>query len=354
MLHELGLQVFPGGGVVDRMPGVCFLAISRTPQQSSMTQRLLELSRATVPGEERRLIRCIVGSIAVAPPEDVPSLCVVVESGSGLVMILHGALEASVRGPNADDRYSGSDVVTWIERSIALPVLTFEVAPDLSLAPPPKPELDLRAGVVSGTGFRLAHVVNAPHGAIEEMPDREQTHGDDNGGDAATDDVLATGFLCSRGHFNGPNTAYCCNCGISMVQLTRTPVQGARPPLGYIVLDDGSTFSLDRGYVIGREPEHGEQPEGRARLLALPDPERQISRRHASIVLDKWDVLITDCHSVNGTYVRRPGDSRWSRLVPGEPTTLRPGTEIRIAERTLVFDSHYRVAAERRRRRALN
>ena len=76
-------------------------------------------------------------------------------------------------------------------------------------------------------------------------------------GETADNDaeVIVTGFVCSRGHFNSPDAAYCGVCGIAMVQLTRRPVEDIRPPLGYLVVDDGSTFLVNRDYVVGREPE---------------------------------------------------------------------------------------------------
>ena len=43
-----------------------------------------------------------------------------------------------------------------------------------------------------------------------------------------------------------------------MVQRTFNLVSGRRPPLGVVVFDDGATFNLDGGYVLGREPGHDE------------------------------------------------------------------------------------------------
>src|ERR1700730_10741911 len=151
MLHQLNLQVFPGDGLVARMPGVCIVTISRTAQQSSIAQHIVEVSRGTERGEEVHMIRRIAGSIVVAPPEDVPSFCLVAQHGAELVMMPHGALEAIVRRPSADERYSG-DAVTWIERRIAPPFSAFEVGADLNFAPTPQRELDLKVGAVNGAG----------------------------------------------------------------------------------------------------------------------------------------------------------------------------------------------------------
>ena len=155
--------------------------------------------------------------------------------------------------------------------------------------------------------------------------------------------VIVTGNRCSRGHFTSPDGAYCGVCGIAMVQLTRRPVEDVRPPLGYLVLDDGKTFLIDRDYVIGREP--GRDPsvqDGRAAPIVLTDHDRKISRAHARVVLDGWDVKILDQHSANGTYIQHAGESSWTRIRDDQPVTIRPGTRVMIGRRTLIFDSHYR------------
>nr|MDP9334729.1 FHA domain-containing protein [Actinomycetota bacterium] len=81
---------------------------------------------------------------------------------------------------------------------------------------------------------------------------------------------------------------------------------------------------------------------GRAAPIVLTDPQRKISRSHAYVVLDGWDVKVVDRHSANGTFVEYPEEPTWRRLVREEAVTLRPGTRVRVGNRTLVFDSHYK------------
>jgi hypothetical protein len=372
-LDRLALQVFPGDGVVTRVPGACLAVTPRSPRQAAIAEQLLDWTRTTAPGTGRQWVRRIVGLIAVADPDDVPALCAVAEVDAGLAVLLHGALQAFVQSPAGEDRFSGSDLVTWVERVVPLSISQLEVAPELSIAPGADTHLDLTSGAVRGSGYRLtvASSVDAPspvvpHSAraaeatpvlhvaaledveLDEVPESHSiARPDDTSAclDHAQDErVVVTGVMCSRGHFNSPEGAFCSSCGISMVQLTHSPVHGVRPPIGYIVLDDGSTFSVDGSYVIGREPGNdAEVRAGRARPLTLADPDRKISRSHASIDLDKWAVRITDCHSVNGTFVRPPEDNEWTRLALGQPTTLEPGTRVRIGDHTLVLDSHHRV-----------
>lgn len=155
--------------------------------------------------------------------------------------------------------------------------------------------------------------------------------------------VEVSGILCSRQHFNDPASSFCSTCGISMVHQTHNLVRGRRPPLGVLLADDGAAFALDGDYVIGREPEDSELVRsGLARALALPDPERTISRAHARVMLDQWDVRVVDLRSANGTHVAGPDQTEWTTLHPEEPATLKPGSRVLVGQRTFVYDSHHR------------
>jgi hypothetical protein len=152
---------------------------------------------------------------------------------------------------------------------------------------------------------------------------------------------VVQGVLCSRGHFNNPLALYCASCGIPMVGDTPELVDGPRPPLGILVVDDGSTFSVDSGYVIGREPEPDPSvAAGKARPLKLSDPDRVIGRVHAEVVLHGWDVTVVDRRSQNGTYILPQGAQEWIRLPPDQPTTIGSGTRVLVGRRVLIFDSH--------------
>ena len=149
------------------------------------------------------------------------------------------------------------------------------------------------------------------------------------------------GVICSRGHFNDPAAPFCSVCGISMVQKTLNLVEGPRPPLGVIVFDDGTTYTLDTDYVLGREPENDPAVmAGTARPLAMADPDRTVSRVHAGLVIDGWNVKAVDRGSANGTFIAGPGDDNWVPLIPYQPTTIKPGTRIRVGQRVFIFDSH--------------
>ena len=150
------------------------------------------------------------------------------------------------------------------------------------------------------------------------------------------------GVYCKNGHFNDPEARYCSVCGISMGQLTKIRQKGNRPPLGVLILADGSVCQLDADYVIGREPTlDSAVADGRARPLRLMDASGVVSRIHARVELDGWQVFLTDLNSANGTQVLMPGELNPINLQPGVRTPLAAGAQIRLGgEYGLQYDSH--------------
>ena len=149
------------------------------------------------------------------------------------------------------------------------------------------------------------------------------------------------GVFCKNRHFNDPRQLFCAVCGINMVQQTPVLVNGTRPPLGVIVLDDGSVFQLDSDYLLGRDPSsddrvHSEEVRG----IAVQDQSNQISRVHARIELRGWDPVLIDNESTNGTFVNPPKTADWHRLPSGGEHVLTQGTRVRLGHRTLAFNTH--------------
>ena len=150
------------------------------------------------------------------------------------------------------------------------------------------------------------------------------------------------GVYCKNGHFNDPEARYCAVCGISMGQLTKIRQKGSRPPLGVLILGDGSVCQVDADYVIGREPTlDSAVADGRARPLRLMGASGVVSRIHARVELDGWQVFLTDLNSANGTQVLMPGEQNPTSLQPGVRTPLAAGSQIRLGgEYGLQYDSH--------------
>jgi FHA domain len=161
-------------------------------------------------------------------------------------------------------------------------------------------------------------------------------------GAAETERPEVTGVYCKNGHFDDPEARYCAVCGIGMAQLTKVPRKGRRPPLGVLVLNDGSVFQLDADYVIGREPSlDASVADGSARPLQLADAEGVVSRIHARVELDGWQVYISDLNSANGTQILLPAEKDGKLLAPGVRTLMVAGTEVRLGpDHGFRYDSH--------------
>jgi hypothetical protein len=161
--------------------------------------------------------------------------------------------------------------------------------------------------------------------------------------EAVPEEDLVEGILCKRQHFNSPQAGFCSTCGISMVHQTHNLVRQKRPPLGFLVFDDGSTFTLDGQYVLGREPETDPLVDaGSARPIVLDDPQASVSRVHAEIRLEGWDVQLVDRGSTNGTHVWDAQRSAWDRLTADHPQTVSPGTRGAVGQRTFIYESPHR------------
>lgn len=155
--------------------------------------------------------------------------------------------------------------------------------------------------------------------------------------------AMVHGIRCSRGHLNHPQSWLCGVCGIRMDQLTTFLVEGERPPLGWLLLDNGFTFLLDEDLVIGREPgSAGGGPAGSPKPIRVQDETGQLSRRHVEIRLVEWTVQLVDLGSANGTFVTDPSSgNRETRLLPHRAHVLVPGSHVRIGGRHFIFESHH-------------
>lgn len=148
--------------------------------------------------------------------------------------------------------------------------------------------------------------------------------------------VEVMGIQCSHEHFNNPRAAYCQVCGISMVHTTHYLVPGPRPTLGFIVFDDGATFALDRSYCIGREPII--EPGRDLSPLVLADSRHAVSRSHAELVLDEWNLVVRDLGSTNGTFAWDAESNQWNQVLPGQPVTIEPGQWVAIGRKVFIYE----------------
>jgi pSer/pThr/pTyr-binding forkhead associated (FHA) protein len=109
-----------------------------------------------------------------------------------------------------------------------------------------------------------------------------------------------------------------------------------RPPLGLLLVDDGRGFTLDRDYVIGREPVLDiDVAAGRAAPLRITDPKGTVSRLHLRVSLIGWQVEVCDLGSSNGSVLYRQGGPR--TLAPLDAAVLDPGGRVGVGRRTVQF-----------------
>ena len=129
------------------------------------------------------------------------------------------------------------------------------------------------------------------------------------------------GHLCARGHLNDPRSHFCVLCGIRMNERTGELVFGPRPPLGLLVFDDGATYTVDAEYLVGRMPDVDERVRnGSLRSIVVEDRSGAVSRVHAEVRVDGWDVMLVDSRSRNGTHIAGPGANAWTTVPPGRST----------------------------------
>jgi hypothetical protein len=348
-----------GDGVVARYGGSFVLA----PSDSAVVDDILDLARAADPVEPGRLLPRKVAAI-VAQQEDVTTLAVISALSDGLAVLLVGDVTMTLVDGTGTTTLSGRDATTWVDKIVRGPWSALTIT--LPGAGGIDRRSDLQAGVVAATGIELtstgAPAAEAPEPVappivVPPLPDLtaeepvvaapESGARSTIGVGAAVEEpapeggVVVQGIECSRQHFNDPTAIYCAVCGISMVHQTHSLVSGPRPPLGSIVLDDGTVHPLVGDFVLGREPENApEVVSGGAVGLTLDDPDVTMSRVHVKLQLVEWDVRLVDAGSANGTYVAAPGETAWTKVGTGETLVLKPGTKVSLGGRTFVFDSH--------------
>lgn len=153
--------------------------------------------------------------------------------------------------------------------------------------------------------------------------------------------TLVLGTSCPAGHHNHPDAERCSRCGAEFgADQTKVLINGPRPPLGVLVVDDGTTYSLDHDIIVGREPgKHPDVLDGIAVPLPLTDSSLSLSRRHARIILDEWSVGVIDLGSSNGTWINRnPNSEDWQPVPSDEAVAVAPGDRLRVGGRVIQLE----------------
>ena len=285
------VEVLGGTGTVHREPGlVCWFAPGFSPD---LAAAVLEVARSAGIGDADRLAR----RLEAAQAGSRAAVCVIHEGASSLSVTLWGHVVLSEDGV---ERLRGSEEGGIMRADVGIEAnLTVrgDADPD-QIDRPGCVAFDLRDGTVPGGGvtfwpcpsqastdpdertevprlvapfgrplgpanFQPTKLVNREAAAPEEQVPNAGAVSDTPAAAVATTPerpraLTVRGVNCARGHFNNPRALYCGNCGLAMVQNSVVIVDGPRPSLGVLLRDDGSAYSLDGDYVLGRQPELAE------------------------------------------------------------------------------------------------
>lgn len=235
-------------------------------------------------GDGRHLSRYLSAVIgAVRPDMDFPSLCGFGPTEDGIAVVVHGDSAVMVRTGEDEVELDGRSAVTYLDRIVAgRPTL---ISARLGMTPTSQrvdPWSRLDQGVV-----RAAALVYDPEAVVPRQ--RQET--------------TVLGIGCKNGHFNDPTVLYCVACGISMAQGTGRPRPDTVPPLGVLVLGDGTVLPMTKPYMFG----------------------------NARIAPDGWKVTITVLEPEGATLLR-PADKAWTPLRPHRTVEVAPGTRVRLGD----------------------
>jgi len=146
------------------------------------------------------------------------------------------------------------------------------------------------------------------------------------------------GLLCQRGHLNHPRANSCARCGSSFPP-GNPQLSAPRPPIGVLLADDGSIYSLSSGCVIGNDPSVA--PEVQAGTLeALPmraGPNHTMAPVQAEIQVRGWNAYLVDRGAEGGSCVQGPAGEGWSQLSRNEQRELADGSHVSAGGRVLTY-----------------
>ncbi len=147
----------------------------------------------------------------------------------------------------------------------------------------------------------------------------------------AMTEPMVEAVRCPNGHPNAPGSTACRVCRAA---LAGAPIQMIPEPLiARLRAADGTVVDLDRAVLLGRAPSEQRSTVPLPRLVTLASPGQDISRTHLQVVPENWQVVVTDLHSTNGTFVVDPGPGgNRGLLPPGQPTPVPIGAVLELGE----------------------
>lgn len=112
------------------------------------------------------------------------------------------------------------------------------------------------------------------------------------------------------------------------------PPRPPAPPESVLVLDTGQRIRVAGRVLLGRDPQ-ARADIGDARLVAIPDDTRSISKTHLSLRVTERGIELSDLGSTNGTEIER--DGQIAVVAPGAAVLAARGDTVRFGDRTFVI-----------------
>ncbi|HEY3606101.1 MAG TPA: hypothetical protein VGL06_01310, partial [Pseudonocardiaceae bacterium] len=145
---------------------------------------------------------------------------------------------------------------------------------------------------------------------------------------------LVEGARCPNGHFGSANARYCTVCGAATPASATSGVWGPRPPLGVLILADGSTRVLDQDLAV---------TESAAGLAFRPLDEPVGAPPVAEIRLVGWQPVVSSPVRPISLVLSAGATLR---AAPDVPMPLEPGAVVLLGEHTIRYDSPYAVGPD--------
>ena len=285
---------------------------------------------------------------AVAEPEPEPVVEPVPEpAAESVTQPVTGAVTEAVPDDSYDHLFGAS-----IQRPLPQPAATpptEHTAGWMTVPPVPAPAPAAHAdGLIEGVPWAASdepEPASPPAATVTEPVTEPESSGSDTTATVSRAQVQAAAQQaagptvlagrCPSGHLSPPYADRCRVCRAAMP--AQDAIEITRPTLGVLRLQSGDVVTLDRGVLLGRSPDVPTGSE-RPHVLRLKSPDNDISRNHAEIVLDGWNVYVRDLGSTNGTVVELAGRAP-VRLRDNDLTLLEDGAKVVLAEEiTVVYE----------------
>lgn len=209
------------------------------------------------------------------------------------------------------------------------PVATGGIQGPYSFAPVDLPPVQQVASPVAGASTRAPHNPNQWQPPATPAPTQRPPSGMDASG------LDASGLGASGLGASGTGVTQQVQHPDDDLDRTQLRSGTSTPPRAAVLrirIDDGKDIQLDGSALLGRNPE-GQAGELIGQLVPVADPGRSISKTHLHLKPENDGVWVTDRNSTNGSALTTP-DGVQTRLHPGQPVFVRPGSTVHFGDRT--------------------